>query len=423
MTVPAPHIHPRLSIGIAGAGIGGLAAAVALRLAGHSVTVFDQFDNPRPVGSGLVVQPVGLHVLDLIGCGPAVRGHGQQLDRLYGFEPRRGVTTLDVRYASGRSGRFGLGIHRGALFGALYKQAEALGNPVTLNAQIVGIRRDGTKRAFRFADGGQSTGFDLIVDALGLHSALSPIVSHPLPYGALWTTLGYVETSATPLRQLSQRYEDARKMVGVLPIGTVKGDATKRAAFFWSLRGDAYQSWRAQPLADWKREVAQLWPALTPYLAQITSHEDLTFARYAHGTLRRPYQDGVVHIGDAAHRASPQLGQGANMALLDALALTLALDAAPLSDAPALYARMRRGHVRVFQGLSRFLTPQYQHDSTALAMLRDRVIAPVSRIWPVPRVMALMASGLVVPPIGGMGYAQGQPVAPYWALDDGAPEW
>jgi len=50
---------PRLQIGIAGAGMGGLASAIALHCAGHRVRIFDKFDQPRPVGSGLVVQPVG----------------------------------------------------------------------------------------------------------------------------------------------------------------------------------------------------------------------------------------------------------------------------------------------------------------------------------------------------------------------------
>ncbi|MCP5072369.1 MAG: NAD(P)-binding protein [Rhodobacteraceae bacterium] len=50
-------------IGIAGCGIGGLAAAGFLAHQGYDVTVYDQFDAPAPVGSGLVFQPVGLAVI------------------------------------------------------------------------------------------------------------------------------------------------------------------------------------------------------------------------------------------------------------------------------------------------------------------------------------------------------------------------
>ena len=51
----------------------------------------------------------------------------------------------------------------------------------------------------------------------------------------------------------------------------------------------------------------------------------MTLARYGHHTLWRPFSDRLAIIGDAAHSTSPQLGQGVNMGLLDAQALTVAL--------------------------------------------------------------------------------------------------
>ena len=60
-------MEKRLNIAIAGAGIGGLAAATLLARAGHSVRVFDQFDAPKPIGSGLMLQKTGLAVLAQLG--------------------------------------------------------------------------------------------------------------------------------------------------------------------------------------------------------------------------------------------------------------------------------------------------------------------------------------------------------------------
>ena len=71
----------------------------------------------------------------------------------------------------------------------------------------------------------------------------------------------------------------------------------------------------------------------------ITDPAALTMARNTHGALRRPFGDRIVHIGDAANRASSQLGQGANMAMLDARALSRSLDAiADLPQALKAYA-------------------------------------------------------------------------------------
>ena len=115
-----------MKIGIAGAGIGGLAAAALLAQDGHEVTVFDRFTAPQPVGSGLVVQPVGLAVLDEIGAGDAARSLGEPLDTMFGDEADCGRVVLSVSYGTAED-RKGLGIHRAALFHVIHAAALAAG--------------------------------------------------------------------------------------------------------------------------------------------------------------------------------------------------------------------------------------------------------------------------------------------------------
>ncbi|MCB1341427.1 MAG: FAD-dependent monooxygenase [Pseudooceanicola sp.] len=406
-----------LRIGIAGAGMGGLAAGVALTLAGHSVTICDRFEAPRPLGSGLVLQPVGQRVLDWLGCGSAARALGAPVRVLHGVEARTGAGTLNVRYDRAGKGLSGLGMHRASLFHVLHERLLSLGVSVLPSSNVMG--RDG--QSLVLADDRRLGPFDLLVDALGAHSPLTPLRSRDLPYGALWTTLQWPETEL-PADRLTQRYVAAHRMVGVLPIGRMPHDPTPLAAFFWSLKGAEYADWQQQGLIPWKTEILSIWPELAPFVAQVDDPAQMVFARYAHGTLNRPFGDRIVHLGDAFHRASPQLGQGANMALLDALALARALDQAGPKDAPALYARIRRGHVAIYQAASRFLTPQYQSDSRAIAWFRDRIVAPLGRVPPMPRVMAAIAAGIAVPPLGGEPHANGRPVPPPWAMDDGPGE-
>jgi 2-polyprenyl-6-methoxyphenol hydroxylase-like FAD-dependent oxidoreductase len=108
----------------------------------------------------------------------------------------------------------------------------------------------------------------------------------------------------------------------------------------------------------------------------------------------------MIHIGDAWHSASPQLGQGANMALLDAYALALALrEASDVRSALARAIVMRRRHVRLYQALTALFTPVYQSDGRLLPFVRDRLVGPLSKLWPATAIQAAMVSGLIGRPL------------------------
>lgn len=398
-----------LDIGIAGAGIGGLAAAAALARNGHRITVFDQFDTPRPVGSGLVIQPVGQAVLSRIGALKMADALGQRVTHMLGHDAGKAQPILDVRYGPGKD-RFGLALHRAALFHAVLEAAQAKGVTVTASHQVTGVS-DTPRRQLAFADGSTSQPFDLVIDAAGAGSPLSPLKARALPYGAIWGVVDWPGKAPLPETQLSQRYKAARRMVGVLPIGSLPGGSVRKTAVFWSLTPAELTDWKNAPIEDWITEATQLWPETASYLAGITRHEQMTPAFYSHGTLRTPVAQGLVHIGDAAHRASPQLGQGANMALLDGWALAQALAHAPdLADALALYARARRRHLWAYQMMSALFTPLYQSDSRILPLLRNHLMAPLAQIPPVPRLLSRLVCGDLLPPLqAGLGAGMSDP--------------
>ncbi len=388
----------RLDIAIAGCGVAGLSAAALLRAQGARVVIFDQFESPRPLGSGIIMQPVGMAVLDEIGCGDALRALGAPITRLHGRNTPRQNVVLDVRYdAHGADAPSGLGVHRGTLFQVLYAAALTSGVEIESGWRIVSAC-DGR---LHFGDGAHSPRFDLIIDALGARSPLSTPARQALPFGALWASLDWAD--GFDPAALEQRYLDARKMVGVMPIGRLKGASHNQAAFFWSLKHEERAAWAAGDLDHWKDEVRTLWPTTEPLLAQIQSHDDLVFAVYSHRTLSSPLSRDAVHVGDSWHCTSPQLGQGANMALLDALALSRALTwQSDLSAALDEYARLRLWHIRLYQAASWMFTPAYQSDSKAFALFRDWVVAPLSRIPPAPKILAALVAGQIGAPLSAM---------------------
>jgi salicylate hydroxylase len=397
---------PAWRIAIAGCGPAGLAAAILLKRAGHDVTLFDRFDQPRPVGSGLMLQPTGIAVLRAMGLAEPLLAHGARIERLFGQAAPNGSTVLDVRYAAlaGAADHFGLGVHRAALFACLHAAACAETIPILTGQDIVGSRLSGERRQLCLADGERSEPYDLIVDALGARSALAPPTGHALVYGALWATLDWPDDASFDGSALEQRYRAARQMIGVLPIGSPRAAGRQQLAFFWSLRADRLDEWRSAGLDAWKAQVRALWPQTAVLLDQIHAADQLVFARYAHRTLARPAEPALIHIGDAWHSASPQLGQGANMALLDAWSLAQGLaHAGNVSGAIDHAIALRARHVRLYQALTALLTPVYQSDSRLIPLLRDWMIGPLSRVWPVPAIQAALVSGLVGRPLRPLG--------------------
>jgi len=400
-------MRSRSDIAIVGAGPAGLAAALFLHRAGHRVTIFERFDAPKPVGSGLILQPTGLTVLAALGLLDGILALGARIDRLYGADARSGRTVLDVRYDALRGGRFGLAVHRAALFGVLYRAVLAEGIDIATARDVEALEVGAESSTLLGAMGERLGRFDLVIDASGSRSRLRRFADHPsdprpLAYGAFWASLGWRD--GFEANALTQRYDRASVMIGVLPIGRAEAGGGDMAAFFWSLKPADVERVRARGLAAWKDAVLSHWPACEPFTSQVTDFEQLSLARYGHHTMLLPAGRRLAIIGDAAHSTSPQLGQGANMALLDAAALAHALASeATLDDALDAYCRARRWHVRLFQALSFLFTPFYQSDSRVLPFIRDRLVAAVATMPPAPQFLAAMVAGSVVDPFGRAG--------------------
>lgn len=394
-----------LGIAIIGCGPAGLAAALLLARQGHAVSVFDQFVSPGPVGSGLMIQPSGLAVLAELGLAAEVVARGARIDALQGIE-EHGKTVLDAPYAAlGVPHAFGLGIHRASLFDVLHEAA--LAEPrIAIHAghAVTGSTCDAGGRRLLFESREASAAFDLVVDASGWRTRFDPAPKNILPFGALWASLPLAPGDPFAGNLLEQRYRRASQMAGVLPIGMRSCGAGPEVAFFWSLKAQDYPAWEATPLDEWKAEVLRLWPALGGLLERIERREQLTFARYAHRSHPAPVAERMIAIGDAWHSASPQLGQGANMALLDAWSLARGLaEGRTLAEKLRLAAGWRSDHVWLYQWVTKLFTPLYQSESRYLPAIRDRLLAPLSRHWPARGIQAQLMSGLFGFPLAPLG--------------------
>jgi 2-polyprenyl-6-methoxyphenol hydroxylase-like FAD-dependent oxidoreductase len=368
-----------LHIAIVGYGTAGQALALALGRDGHRVEVFERVPEPGPVGAGFLLQPTGLCALWSLGLLPAALAHGAPVRRLYG-ETVDVRPVMDMRYRELHPLLFGLGMQRGAIF-ELLDAAWCEARSLHVGREVVSINAE--RGVLRDHLGDEHGAFDLIAVADGAASKLRAEIGEiafdrPYPWGAQWCL---VPAHDWPwLDELRQRYRRARRMVGMLPVGTRPDDPVPRLSFFWSLPA-AELADAGRDAARWRDEVAEVWPEVLPHLHGTEIPGGLAQARYRDSVLKRWHRGRAVLVGDAAHAMSPQLGQGANMALVDALSLRDALRASEdLPMALSAYQRERRAHLGMYHLWSRWLTPLFQSEHDRIAALRDLVFHPMSRI-------------------------------------------
>lgn len=398
----------RLDIGVVGGGTAGCAAALLLSRAGHEVTVYERVADPRAVGAGILLQPTGQHVLARLGLLEEVLARTAPLEQLRA-RIGRGRTLFQLRYADLDPALRGEGLHRGVLHSSLLAAVRASSAKLRCGVSVEDLSRQGEKLVFLSPSREELGAHELCVVADGARSRLRDDTEvrkdvREYPWGALWFVAK--EPALGTRRELFQVVRGAKRLLGLLPTGKGPEGDVPLVSLFDSLRGDRYEAFRSEPLERWKQGVLEWMPEAEPVLAQVRSHEDLVFTRYLDVRLDRWHSRGVVYLGDAAHAMSPQLGQGANLALWDALTLAESLAGAEkVEEALEGYSRARGPHLRWYRFASRWLTPFFQSDYP-VGWLRDLGMPLALLLPPVRRLMVRTLCGVAQ---GTMGL--GAPVA------------
>ena len=371
-----------------GAGYAGISAALFLQRAGHAVTLYEAVDIPAPVGAGILLQPTGLEVLQRLGLKENTMRYGTRVDRLF-CRTAKGRPVFSLKYADHDDRLFGIGLHRGVLFQVLFGAIRETSCTVKLGTRIVQKLEGGRLRDER---GNVHGPHDLLVIADGARSSLRkanfPVaLDKPYPWGALW----FVARDPGHLfaKELSQVVCGSRQMLGFLPTGRAPQSETNLTSIFWSLRTRDAASWRRQMrlygLHEFKKTILDFEPRSASLLTQIEHVDQILFATYRDVRLRKwinlNHDVPCVILGDAAHAMSPQLGQGSNLAFVDAITLADALEEhSTLFSALTVYQKARCAHLSYYQRANRLITPFFQSDALVYGLGRDLFFPWASRI-------------------------------------------
>jgi salicylate hydroxylase len=343
MAEAQPHVV------IVGGGIGGLFAANALVARQVPVSVYEQAPALGEIGAGVMLTPNSVRQLERVGLGPAVEEAGARIGPGSRYFRHDGTEIADVQVTDSAGWNAVFGMHRADLVAIL---SERLPDGVVHTGhRCSGFEQDSAGARVSF-DNGAVAEADVLIAADGIHSELRhhvvppsrPVFSGSVAYRGTvphdlvpdWPTDAWQMWLGTgrhflvfPLR--------AGQLVNY--VGFVPADEQMKES--WSAPGDPDQL--RQEFAGWD-------PRLESLLRHVPS--TLRWGLYDREPLPTWTDGRLSLLGDAAHPMLPHLGQGANQAIEDGIALATILARTDRNTAPAglvAYERLRRERVALVQ--------------------------------------------------------------------------
>ena len=323
-------------VAVIGAGLGGLAAASALRRIGLDPQIYEQTSRFSRVGAGINVSPNAVTALRGLGLEERLLSLAHQPPSWINRRWDTGDEILEIPLGADAEGKYGarfLQMHRADLHGALADVVPA--DSVHLGKRLVGLEATPLQVALDFADGTRAEA-DLVVAADGVHSRVREILvgDQPLDFTGRIAFRGVIP--ASDLRGLD-----------IAPFTKWWGTDRHIVCYYISPARDVYyvtsvpqDNWR---LESWSArgdvaELRELFSGFHPEVRAVLDRAGETFkwALYDRKPLERWHDGPVTLLGDACHPMTPYLAQGAAMAIEDAVVLARCLESADADPDAAL---------------------------------------------------------------------------------------
>lgn len=321
-------------IGIVGAGIGGLSAAIALRRLGREAVVFEQASRFARVGADINLTPNAVKALDGLGVGEALREAAARPTHRISRTWDTGEETSRLEMGNVAEERYGspqLTMHRADVLSAL--EAALPADVVRLGTRVADVREEGARIGVHFADGDSAT-VDVLVGADGIHSAVRTSMFGPErpEFTGVVAYRAVVPAERLDVPNLGAFTKwwgpDPAIQIVTFPLNrgrdvfvfatTPQPEWTEES---WTSPGDVVELRRAY--RDFHPEARALLDACD---------EVLKSALYVRDPLPTWSVGSRTLLGDACHPMMPFMAQGAGMAIEDAVVLARALAARPAGE-------------------------------------------------------------------------------------------
>ncbi len=332
---------------IIGGGIAGSAAALALHKAGIEVAVYEAHPvSSQDGGAFLTLASNGMRALQQVDAATVVAQAGAPLTTMRICDGAgREIATAPIGDQNAATGyRY---LTRARLCATLQQEVQRRGIPIRWGKRVIGVACRDRSVTASFDDGTHAHA-DVLIGADGLNSTIRKLIDPTAPAPRYVGQRVFYGSSTNPgIHSDPDHFQVVRGVAAFGYIVTARNDIWWFARVIddelgWSdLTPDATPRWRAELAALMRHE-----EAATTAIVQAARRILVTNA-YDLPDVSRWHRTGMLIIGDAAHAASPATGQGASMALEDAVILAKALRDQPGRDpAFATYERLRREPVQ-----------------------------------------------------------------------------
>jgi salicylate hydroxylase len=337
----------RLNIGISGGGVGGLAAAIALRKAGHGVRVLEQASSFRRVGADINLTPNVVRALDGFGVVPALMDTAAKPTHRISRMWDTGEETSRLEMAQAAEERYGapqLTIHRADLLNALRTQLPP--DVIRLGCRVSSVETADDQVKVGLFEGGENT-FDVLVGADGIHSPTRTSLFGP-EYPEFTGLVSY-RSVVDSAKLFVPNMHAFTKWWGPTPDLQIVTFPLNRGRETFVFATTAQDDWREE---SWTMpgdvtELRKAYSAFHPEARALLDacNEVMKSALYVRDPLPRWSLGHATLLGDACHPMTPFMAQGAGMAIEDAVVLGRALEGVSRSNVPhalAVYENSRK---------------------------------------------------------------------------------
>lgn len=313
---------------IIGAGIAGPTTAIFLKQAGFEAEVYEAWPYATGIGGGLQIAPNGMQVLSEMGLASELMRRGS-IAESFDFYSQSGARLGSINQnMQARFGQPAVNMCRATLNETLVNKAWCEGVALFFDKRLVSIEdRADRPLVAHFADGTTVEG-DFVIGADGVHSALRAHVvpGGPTPFDTgLIGFGGFVPRAVLAERPIGQRVETTFGQSGFFGYGFCSSDSDD-GVMWWSTQpshGIDAAAYRAMSQQEVKRHLKNFhagWHDPIPQILDAAENIVVTDTLDV-ATLPTWSRGRTLLIGDAAHATSPHAGQGASLALEDAMRL------------------------------------------------------------------------------------------------------